>query len=246
MAELTERVRKLVMESVGEERYKHSVRVAQTCARLCERFGLNEQVGFFVGIAHDMCKDMGEAELLETASRDGNPILKIEKSRPALLHGRAAAVLLKEDWGVDDPEILEAVANHIPEAVVFEMTELISQKKINSALSVLSELLADKNNEPIMMLAVLGRQMRQLYAARLALDKNLGTKYVMEVCAMKYDYIASKLISAARGFTLPQLKRAVELCTETDYRMKSSGADPRELLKEAVLRIAAGETHAEG
>lgn len=112
MAELTERVRKLVMESVGEERYKHSVRVAQTCARLCERFGLNEQVGFFVGIAHDMCKDMGEAELLETASRDGNPILKIEKSRPALLHGRAAAVLLKEDWGVDDPEILEAVANH--------------------------------------------------------------------------------------------------------------------------------------
>ena len=112
MAELTERVRKLVMESVGEERYKHSVRVAQTCARLCERFGLNEQIGFFVGIAHDMCKDMDEAELLETASRDGNPILKIEKSRPALLHGRAAAVLLKEDWGVDDPEILEAVANH--------------------------------------------------------------------------------------------------------------------------------------
>ena len=141
---------------------------------------------------------------------------------------------------------VEAVANHIPEAVVFEMTELISQKKINSALSVLSELLADKNNEPIMMLAVLGRQMRQLYAARLALDKNLGTKYVMEVCAMKYDYIASKLISAARGFTLPQLKRAVELCCDMDYRMKSSGADPRELLKEAVLRIAAGETHAEG
>ena len=139
---------------------------------------------------------------------------------------------------------MEAVANHIPEAVVFEMTELIAQKKINSALGVLSELLSDKNNEPIMMLAVLGKQMRQLYAARLALDKNLGTKYVMEVCAMKYDFIASKLMSAARGFTLPQLKRAVELCCETDYRMKSTGADARELLKEAVLRIAAGESHA--
>lgn len=141
-------------------------------------------------------------------------------------------------------EDVEAVANHIPEAVVFEMTELIAQKKYNSALAVLSELLADKNNEPIMMLAVLGRQMRQLYAARLALEKNLGTKYVVEVCAMKYDYIASKLLNAARGFTLPQLKRAVELCAETDYRMKSSGADARELLKEAVLRIAAGESHA--
>lgn len=139
---------------------------------------------------------------------------------------------------------VEAVANHIPEAVVFEMTEFIAQKKHNSALSVLAELLSDKNNEPIMMLAVLGRQMRQLYAARLALEQGLGTKYVMEVCAMKYDYIASKLLNAARGFTLPQLRRAVELCAETDYRMKSSGTDPRELLKEAVLRIAAGESHA--
>ena len=141
------------------------------------------------------------------------------------------------------PEDVEAVANHIPEAVVFEMTELIAQKKNNSAMSVLSELLADKNNEPIMMLAVLGKQMRQLYAARLAVEKNLSTKYVMDVCSMKYDYIANKLITAARGFTLPQLKRAVELCAETDYRMKSSGADTRELLTETVLRIAAGEEH---
>ena len=142
-------------------------------------------------------------------------------------------------------EDVEAVANHIPEAVVFEMTELMAQKKVNSALSVLSELLADKNNEPIMMLAVLGKQMRQLYAARLALEKNLGTKYVMEVCSMKYDYIAAKLLTAAKGFTLTQLRRAVELCAETDYQMKSSGADPKELLKEAVLRIAAGESHAQ-
>lgn len=112
LAELTERVRQLVMASVSEERYKHSVRVAQTCASLCERFGLNPQIGFFAGIAHDMCKSMDEKNLLETASRDGNQILKIEKDRPALLHGRAAAVLLKEEWGVDDPEILEAVANH--------------------------------------------------------------------------------------------------------------------------------------
>ncbi|MEI3101277.1 MAG: DNA polymerase III subunit delta [Oscillospiraceae bacterium] len=39
---------------------------------------------------------------------------------------------------------VEAVANHIPEAVIFDMTEYIAQKKYNSALSVLSELLADK------------------------------------------------------------------------------------------------------
>lgn len=139
---------------------------------------------------------------------------------------------------------VDAVANHIPEAVVFEMTELISQKKNNHALSVLSELLSDKNNEPIMMLAVLGQQMRKLYAAKLAQEKNLGTKYVMDVCAIKYDYIASKLMAASRGFTKAQLIRSIELCTEADFKMKSSAAESKELIKEVVLRIAAGETNA--
>ena len=139
---------------------------------------------------------------------------------------------------------VDAVANHIPEAVVFEMTELIAQKKYNYALKILSELLSDKNNEPIMMLAVLGQQMRKLYAAKLAYKKNLGTKYVMDVCSIKYDYIASKLVTAARGFSAAQLKRGIELCAEADYKMKSSSGDAKELLKEVVLRIAAGESHA--
>ena len=139
---------------------------------------------------------------------------------------------------------VDAVANHIPEAVVFEMTEFISQKKYNSALSVLSELLSDKNNEPIMMLAVLGQQMRKLYAAKLAQEKKLGAKYVMDVCSIKYEYIASKLLAAARGFSKEQLQRSLELCAEADYKMKSNSRESRELLKEVVLRIAAGESHA--
>ena len=139
---------------------------------------------------------------------------------------------------------VEAVASHIPEAVIFDMSDFIAQKKANAAVSVLAELLADKNNEPIPMLALLGGQMRKLYAARLALEKGLGAKYVMDACALKYDFLAGKLLQSARGFTLGQLRRAVALCAETDYKIKSSGLDARELLIEAVLRIAAGETDA--
>lgn len=136
---------------------------------------------------------------------------------------------------------VDAVANHVPEAVIFDMTDYISQKKYNSAVSVLAELLSDKNNEPIAMLGMLGLQMRKLYAARLAIDNDQGVKYVMDACAIKYEYIANKLMASARGFTLPRLIRAVEICAETDFSMKSSGQDDAELLKEAVLRIAAGE-----
>lgn len=139
---------------------------------------------------------------------------------------------------------VEAVAHHIPEAVIFTMTDQISQKSMNNALATLSELLSDKNNDPIAMLAMLGVQMRRLYAAKLAQEQNLGMPYVKEVCDCKYDYHATKLLQAARGYTLAQLRKAVELCAETDYRLKSSGEDPREVFKELVVRIAAGESDA--
>ena len=139
---------------------------------------------------------------------------------------------------------VDAVASHIPEAVIFEMTDCISRKEFNVTLSILAELLADKNSEPIAMIGMLAMQMRNLYAARLALEKGLGANFLLESGAVKYDFQARKLVQAARGYTLERLIRAVELCAETDYRMKSSGGDSAALFQDAVLRIAAGECDA--
>lgn len=139
---------------------------------------------------------------------------------------------------------VNAVAHHIPEAVVFDMTECMARGDYNSAMALLGELLADKNNDPIMITAILGSQMRQLYVARVAVDCNQGKDYVMKTCGLKYDFVAGKLMTSARKFSTAQLRRAVELCAETDYAMKSSKTEPVELLKECVMRIAAGETDA--
>ena len=139
-------------------------------------------------------------------------------------------------------EDVNAVAHHIPEAVVFDMTECMARGEYNSAMALLGELLADKNNEPMMILAIVGSQMRQLYVCRVAIDGNLGKDYVMKTCSIKYEFVATKLMNSARRFTTSQLRRAVELCAETDYAMKSSKTEPVELLKECVMRIAAGES----
>jgi len=138
---------------------------------------------------------------------------------------------------------VDAVANHIPEAIIFDMSDYIAKKEYNNAASVLSELLSDKNNEPIAMLALLGQQMRRLYAARVCLDMQLGSQWLMETCSIKYDFIANKLINSARAFSARQLKTALELCVEADCMMKGgiSFAEPEELLKELVMRIAAVE-----
>ena len=148
---------------------------------------------------------------------------------------KIAAYAKEEKVGVKE---VEAVAHHIPEAQVFELTDLLAQKQYNAAMNTLAELFAENEYDAIYLLAVLGSQMRRLYAARLAIEKRLGAKYVGECCGVKYDFLVNKLISSARGFTLEQIKQAVRICAETDEQMKSSGGDSRELLKGAVLAIA--------
>lgn len=133
---------------------------------------------------------------------------------------------------------VEAVAHHIPEAQVFELTDQLAKKQLNAAMNTLAELFAENEYDPIYLLAVLGSQMRRLYAARLAIEKGLGSKYVAECCSIKYDFLVGKLMDSARGFTLEQLRDAVRICAETDEAMKSSGGDGRDLLKNAVLSIA--------
>lgn len=139
---------------------------------------------------------------------------------------------------------VDAVAHHIPEAVVFDMTEALAKGENNAAMRLLGELLADKNNEPTMILAIVGGQMRKMYAARVAIDFNLTKDYLMKTLGLRYDFMANRLIAASRRFSTSHIKRAVELCAETDYAMKSSKTDPAELLKECVMRIAAGDENA--
>ena len=133
---------------------------------------------------------------------------------------------------------VEKVAHHIPEARIFDLSDQLAGRQVNSAMNTLSELLAENEYEPVYLLAMLGSQMRRLYCARLSIEYSLGAKFVSECCGIKYDFIVNKLINSARGFNLRQLKNAVRICAETDYLMKSSGGDARELLKNAVLSIA--------
>ena len=108
----TEEIRAYTQEHVKKSRYEHSVRVAEMCARMCRQYRLDSRKGYLAGIGHDMCKDFSDKELIELAACDGKEITAFERKKPALLHGRAAAVLLQKKFKVFDPEILEAVANH--------------------------------------------------------------------------------------------------------------------------------------
>ena len=105
-------VKAFTEQSVKKTRFEHSIRVAEMCARLCRHYNLDENKGYLAGIGHDMCKDMPSDKMIDIATRDGGGINDFELAHPSLLHGRAASVLMKEKFLVDDKDILEAIAVH--------------------------------------------------------------------------------------------------------------------------------------
>ncbi len=109
---LMEKVRSFACSAEKKSRFEHSIRVAETAARMCRVYGLDEQAGYFAGLSHDICKDMEDSRVYLLALKDGMPLCDEEKSKHSLLHGRAAAVMLASDFGVCDADILQSVALH--------------------------------------------------------------------------------------------------------------------------------------
>lgn len=107
-----ESVRKFALVSLSTKRYEHSMRVAQTAQKMCYLYDADPCEGFLAGIGHDICKEMPPELILSFAKRDGQPITKIEKEKISLLHGRAAAVKLHDDFAITNKDILFGVANH--------------------------------------------------------------------------------------------------------------------------------------
>lgn len=106
------RIEQEARETLSVSRFLHSRNTALLAQDLCRRFGLDPAAGYLAGIAHDLGKQLDDKYLLKCAKSDGMAISAMEKDRPTLLHGRVAAVLLRERFSVHNKDILEAVALH--------------------------------------------------------------------------------------------------------------------------------------
>ena len=133
-------------------------------------------------------------------------------------------------------EDIDAVATPQLDAVVFQMTDAISAGSFDKAAAVLGDLY-HMQEAPIKIMYSLGRQIRQLYSARLALEAHKGTDYLMALWGLRSAYPAQKLMDSARRFSLDWCRRAVIRCGETDLAMKSGG-NGKELLTGLLMELS--------
>jgi len=99
-------------KTLSVERFLHSRQTALMAFDLCVRFNIDPFNGYLGGIAHDLAKQLDNKQILKIVRPEKIKITPIEKAKPNLLHGIAAAVLLRDRFSINNKDILEAVACH--------------------------------------------------------------------------------------------------------------------------------------
>ncbi len=97
---------------VGTAVYEHSRRTSETAAALAVTHGADEGQARLAGLVHDIAKDLQASDLLRLADRYGLKVDPVEEKKPYLLHAAVGAKMVADDLGIDDEQIISAVAKH--------------------------------------------------------------------------------------------------------------------------------------
>ncbi len=99
-------------ERLSDKRYEHTLRVADAAERLAEAHGLDRAATRLAALLHDSAREVGPEKLLRLAEERGLPVGPLERRSPKLLHGPVAAELVRDDLGVENEGVLEAIRAH--------------------------------------------------------------------------------------------------------------------------------------
>jgi nicotinate-nucleotide adenylyltransferase len=169
------RVEAAAHKALSIERFLHSRNTALHASDMCRRFGIDPMAGYLAGIAHDLAKQLDNKQLLKIIKNNPDfTVSDLEKEKPNLLHGKAAAVLLRERFCIHNKDVLEAVAFHTsgkenmgPLAkIIYIADKTESSRNIDSALRIMCR----EDDLDGILFAVLEKTITKLKAKELDLS----------------------------------------------------------------------------
>jgi predicted HD superfamily hydrolase involved in NAD metabolism len=100
-------------ERLSPHRFQHVLGVAATARELAVRFGADPDKAELAGLLHDAAREWRPPQLLASAREWGLAVGPLEEAAPMpCLHAPLGAEVAKREFGVEDPEVLSAIAHH--------------------------------------------------------------------------------------------------------------------------------------
>ncbi len=107
-----EDIKEKLRTMLSPHRFAHSLGVEDMAVRLAERYGADVEKVRIAALVHDCAKEIPEEELIDRAHEYGLQLDEISIVEKALIHGPLGAKIAQAYFGIDDEEILHAIALH--------------------------------------------------------------------------------------------------------------------------------------
>jgi predicted HD superfamily hydrolase involved in NAD metabolism len=111
-ATLRQQVLSWLANNVPESRIKHVLRVEQMAVDLASLHNVDQSQAAQAGLMHDLAKYFKPQVFLQMAEAAALPLDRVDQLNPHLLHAEVGVIVAQQTFGVQDPEVLAAIANH--------------------------------------------------------------------------------------------------------------------------------------
>ncbi|MCR4926098.1 MAG: bis(5'-nucleosyl)-tetraphosphatase (symmetrical) YqeK [Clostridiales bacterium] len=115
----------LLKQRLGEKRFNHSLNVAEEAVRLAKKYSVDVEKAYKAGLLHDIMKEEKPEIQFEAIVKSGMPFTEVEKSNQKLWHAMAGAAYIKNELGIEDEEIINAVRYHTTAKAGMTMLEKV-------------------------------------------------------------------------------------------------------------------------
>lgn len=120
---------------------------------------------------------------------------------------------------------------------IFDVVDFLSQRKVNKALELINELIV-KGEKSTYILRMVERQFKLLLLLKIGIEASKSKNSLTSELKLN-PYICEKMMLQSKKFTLTQIEKSIELCLETEKRIKSSSCDDKTEMELLIINTMA-------
>ena len=139
------------------------------------------------------------------------------------------------------PADIEAICTPTLESRIFDLIKAMGGGRVSNALAMYRDMLILKES-PIMILAMIIRQFRNILLCKCAKDKGLTIMQTATKLGLR-DFMVQEALGQGQRFTVDELLQALEDCMETDVKVKTGLISPEFGVELLIIKYGGENFH---